>query len=466
MMNDYKLSNSMIKNIICLTLLLFQCLCMNAQTQCINIGVNMPGSSYYENGANPFIDQCIYQGPFFTSDGLSWNSNKISAFGRDSNGYVNTGVPEEISGQNHFLRNVISANGRINLGQYVFLYDGYGEFSFGGGISVDSSFVGRKVLTITGTGNLWINTDSSSIYPNHARNWRLIPQAEEFTYNQNIFRQNFINKISPFYAIRFMDLFRTNEHPNGNWNLRSKKANYTQTDSLGLCYELAIEMSNKLQKHIWVNIPHLADSIYIARMAKHFLDSLDASLNVYVEYSNEVWNSQFKQYSWINNGTNQPAWWGVNPLYISSYNQPKNCGLHFKRVFEIWKTVFASDSARVIRVLATQNANPWVATNLTSIVGNSYDLLSPACYFGISPTTAATFTAASTANDVLDTIESNFYMGTYPNMILNENIALTQNKKIAFYEGGATCICIRHYHKSCSSCFLCSTKFIWSVSIV
>jgi hypothetical protein len=407
-----------------------------SQSSCINIGMNMPGPSYYESGANPFIDQCIYQGPFFTSDGVGWNSGKILSFGRDANGYVNSGVPQNILGQNHFIRHVISADGRINTGQYVFLYDGTGQFSFGGGITVDSSFAGRKVLTIAGTGNLWINTEISSPAPDHVRNFRLIPKAEEFTYQQNIFRQNFVSKVVPFNAIRYMDLFKTNEHPNGNWNLRCKKTNYTQTDTLGISYEWAISMSNKLQKHAWVNIPHLADSSYIANMAKLFHDSLNSSLKVYVEYSNEVWNAQFKQYSWINNGSGYPAWWGTNPLYNGAYSQPKNCGLHFKRVFEIWKNVFAADSARVIRVLATQNANTWVATNLINIVGNNFDLLSPACYFGISPSQAGTFTAFSTATDVIDSITADFYNKTYPRMLENEAIALSYNKNLAFYEGG------------------------------
>lgn len=407
-----------------------------AQSNCLSIGVNLPAPAYWETGTNPFVNQCMYQGPFFTSNWVVWNSNNISFFGRDSNGYVSSGVPQNISGQNHFIRSVLSSGGRIKTGQYVFLYDGVGQFSFGGGISIDSSFTGRLVVTVTGTGNLWLNLETSLPAPNHARNFRLIPKAEEFTYKESIFRQSFVEKVAPFYAIRYMDLFHTNDHPNGNWSLRSKKTSATQTDSVGMSYDWAIAMSNKLQKHAWVNIPHLADSSYIASMAKLFHDSLNPALNVYVEYSNEVWNSGFRQYSWINNGSNHPAWWGPNPLRNATYNQPQNSGLHFKRVFEIWKKVFAADSARVIRVLATQTVSPWVTNNLISVVGDKFDLLSPACYFGISPSQASTYTSASTATDVINMITADFYNNTYPGMLENEAIAASLNKNLAFYEGG------------------------------
>ena len=56
-----------------------------------------------------------------------------------------------------------------------------------------------------------------------------------------------------------------------------------------------IDLGNELEKDIWLNIPHLADDAFVRAMAEAVRDSLDPALKVYVEFSNEVWNSQFSQ---------------------------------------------------------------------------------------------------------------------------------------------------------------------------
>ena len=46
---------------------------------------------------------------------------------------------------------------------------------------------------------------------------------------------------------------------------------------------------------MWVNIPHNATDDYILNVARIMLSELNLSNNIYVEYSNEVWNWQFRQ---------------------------------------------------------------------------------------------------------------------------------------------------------------------------
>ena len=58
----------------------------------------------------------------------------------------------------------------------------------------------------------------------------------------------------------------------------------------------------------------MVDDDYIVKFATLLKEQLDPSLAVYVEYSNEIWNYGFSQFSWnlnqaiqmVNNGTFRP----------------------------------------------------------------------------------------------------------------------------------------------------------------
>ena len=66
---------------------------------------------------------------------------------------------------------------------------------------------------------------------------------------------------------------------------------------------------------MWVNVPLMVDDDYITKFATLLKEQLDPSLVVYVEYSNEIWNYGFSQFSWnlnqaiqmVNNGTFRPV---------------------------------------------------------------------------------------------------------------------------------------------------------------
>lgn len=56
------------------------------------------------------------------------------------------------------------------------------------------------------------------------------------------------------------------------------------------CWEYIVELSNKLDKDIWVNIHISCDSNYVAELAKFLKENLNSNINIYVENSNEVWS--------------------------------------------------------------------------------------------------------------------------------------------------------------------------------
>ncbi|MBU0620662.1 MAG: hypothetical protein KJ795_02335 [Gammaproteobacteria bacterium] len=132
--------------------------------------------------------------------------------------------------------------------------------------------------------------------------------------------------IGKFSAIRFMDFLATNSNVQQNWSERPLPSwpsfnRYANTggygwQGIGGPWEHVILLANETQKDAWINIPVDATDAYITNVANLFrygsdginpytspqanpvYPPLDANLNVYVEYSNELWNSAgaFRQF--------------------------------------------------------------------------------------------------------------------------------------------------------------------------
>jgi hypothetical protein len=117
-----------------------------------------------------------------------------------------------------------------------------------------------------------------------------------YSSDESVFTREFLNALSPFDAIRFMDYLRTNNSTIGKWDDRCKPSD-AQFNSKGGPYEYAIVLGNMTKKDIWLNVPALADDDFVTQLAALVREKLDPSLHCYVEYSNEVWNGQFKQFA-------------------------------------------------------------------------------------------------------------------------------------------------------------------------
>ena len=87
-------------------------------------------------------------------------------------------------------------------------------------------------------------------------------------------------------------------HTNGSeirtWDDRPKPDDATFSKK-GVALEVMIDLCNRQQADAWFCMPHLADDDYVRNFARTVKEQLDPSRKVYVEYSNEVWNSQFPQ---------------------------------------------------------------------------------------------------------------------------------------------------------------------------
>lgn len=105
-----------------------------------------------------------------------------------------------------------------------------------------------------------------------------------------------------FEAIRYMVFTGTNGRDPAYpaqllWSHRklpddaSQKAIAPIDKTGGACWEHVIEIANRTRTDPWINVPVSAGTDYVTQLATLFRETLDPGLKIYVESSNEVWNS-------------------------------------------------------------------------------------------------------------------------------------------------------------------------------
>lgn len=147
-------------------------------------------------------------------------------------------------------------------------------------------------------------------------------------------------------------------------------------------------MANTLGKNIWINIPHLATNDYITNLAQLFLNTLEPHLTVYVEYSNEVWGTQFP-------GGQYAQAQGILSNYSTDPTQARFCflGQRTNDISTIWKNVFGT-SSRLQIVVNTQAVNADTTNRILSCRGTQayVNAVAIAPYISISLNDSMSFT--------------------------------------------------------------------------
>lgn len=292
-----------------------------------------------------------------------YKNNVADRFKYDQNGYP-LEVPIRIAGSDRDVIvsiNIRNANIYRPKGRYVVLYDGEGEMRVSGQTILNAT-PGRFEVDIT--------TDNFSLFlqvirskrGNHIRNIRFLIPGTEATYIKEPFYKSFLERASVATVLRFMPAFSTNGSKWTSWDTREQP---NRIGSNIWTYEESIDLCNRLCIDYWATVPHAADSAYIATLANLVKERLRPELKVYLEYSNEVWNSSFEQSEWIDNNT---------PITPTSTNsqlaRAQRVAWHFRKVFRIWRRQFGDQANRVIRVAATQGPNNFYSNELLRALGN------------------------------------------------------------------------------------------------
>jgi hypothetical protein len=242
--------------------------------------------------------------------------------------------------------------GHAPSGEYVCLYDGDGTIEFNNVRKIVSRTPGRIVVDIDGAkGGVFLQVRQTNP-ANYVRNIRLIMPGFEKTYRQDPFYPPFLERWRSFNTFRFMDWTETNGSKISRWEDRPTPDSMTFT-ARGIPVEVMVDLCNRLKINPWFCMPHLATDDYVQKFAEKVKAALDPSLKVYIEYSNEVWNSGFEQCRYAQD---QARRLGLGPK-----DRPWEGGAMFYaqrsvEIFGIWEKVFGGRE-RLVRVVAWQAAS-------------------------------------------------------------------------------------------------------------
>jgi hypothetical protein len=249
-------------------------------------------------------------------------------------------------------------NGVYPGGQYVVLYDGQGTLSYGFDATLISRSPGRDVINVIPSNNgidLRIIATDPHHTGNYLRNIQFVTAANESAAKAGqIFNPVFLKLIQNFRALRFMDWLQTNGSALSSWSDRPIPTYAFYGTRRGVPIEIALQLANAVSADAWMNVPAMADDNYISQMATLVHNQLGKSQKIYVELSNEVWNSSFSQYHYA--ATKGQVLWPSQPSGNDGFEYNREWfGMRTAQMCDIWKSVWGSDP-RLVCVLGAQAA--------------------------------------------------------------------------------------------------------------
>ncbi|GCE15862.1 hypothetical protein [Tengunoibacter tsumagoiensis] len=195
------------------------------------------------------------------------------------------------------------------------------------------------------------------------------------------------NFVGRFQAIRFMDTTNTNGSLESNWSDRRLPQNSQEGQA---SWEYVIQLCNETGKDAYINIPELATNDYITQLAKLFKYGsdangsvysssqsnpvhapLNASLHLYIENSNELWNGSFLQMHQNHDAGVAEVNAGGSPLNYDGNTGDwtwawRRIALRIKQMSDIFRSTFG-DAAM------PPNSNPQIRPILEWQYGNAQD---------------------------------------------------------------------------------------------
>ncbi|HSX60383.1 MAG TPA: hypothetical protein VLF18_09305 [Tahibacter sp.] len=172
------------------------------------------------------------------------------------------------------------------------------------------------------------------------------------------FHPDFLKQLRNVKIVRFMDWMKTNNSTQKEFADRPKLDDVRWTER-GVPLEQMLRLASREMLSPWFNMPHEASDDYVRQFATMVQRDLRGPQKVYVEYSNEVWNGQFRQGQYVEDrGT---AEYGASQG--TAFDRRLNWyGQRSAQICDIWKQVFASEPNRVVCVLGAQAANDYTQT--------------------------------------------------------------------------------------------------------
>jgi len=349
------------------------------------LGINV-GSMGKLSSSIPFTDIFKISRGWFTSCEYDWrakqpidpgctarkslNSQEQNLLDLDGNGWVRSLPMPQDSPIFTSVTSTWSLSSHFPQGRYVVLYDGEGRMKISGDLRMGYQRPGHiefDLLSPKRNLKLQITQTDPRRNGNYIRNIRIVPKKNEKDYMRRVFNPDYIARIRPMHVLRFMPWTNPRANVAVEWDQRAGIGEAHYTGDRGVPAERMVDLANAINAAPWLSIPYKASDDYMrqyARMVKH---RLRKNQKVYVEYSNEVWNSIFPAATYAARKADRLWKFPYPKVPAGKRRVLLSANWYAKRSVEmckIWKNEFGSQRNRVKCVLGSLNSVPWVGKEI------------------------------------------------------------------------------------------------------
>ncbi len=413
----------------------------------LKFGTNLGGLADYGTEL-PFVDLMHNARVWYTKDIGNPNAAFDSGHAKDltyrPDGYP-THVPQSIENSDYDQEVVTiwAITDGWPAGQYTVLWEGTGTLFFWGSYQ-NLTQTGDHRITFDfpqPVGGILEMTIEASDINDPIHHIRVLMPGTEATYETQPFYSLWLEKLSIFPSVRFMDWGATNnwgqeadepwEHNTlFDWQDRARMDHYTWADGKGIPYEMMIQLMNDIELDGWVCVPHRASNEYIQKMAELFKNNLDDDRHLTVEYSNEIWNWIFAQTHWLN----------VNGCENQGISWPEGIVPYVQNCLDIWTDVYQGQLDKITRVAGVQASWQDVSNRIVNnLTPGSFDAVSPTFYFGLTDEGDAALDAlgeAATVSDIAFYARQGMEAAKVDLITQKDELADPLGVPLVFYEGG------------------------------
>ncbi|UXI70148.1 hypothetical protein [Tahibacter amnicola] len=297
----------------------------------------------------------------------AWDTGDFACLDLDANGYVRSLVPRtdhpDCTEPDY---NAVSTlffygenwHGHYPAGRYTVTWEGRGklEYFFAARKNDADSSDHRDALDVDPSESGFMLRISEIDPEDPVRNIHVwMPGFDENTGPSQLFHPDFLRLIRRNKVLRFMDWMMTNNSNEKEFATRPKRPDVRWTEH-GVPLEIMVELSNRTDTHPWFNMPHQATDDYMMRFAQMVKRQLRRDLNVYVEYSNEIWNRIFTQGTYVRD--HGVGLFGAADEWESRFTWH---GMRSAQMCDIWKAAFGDQADRVVCVLGGWASNAYMS---------------------------------------------------------------------------------------------------------
>lgn len=315
------------------------------------LGYNLAGIAEWSTQL-PFLDHMKTASSWIGHEPGQWGGMDIqdlrAAGALDANGWP-LFLPAGIEAIGLVLLVDMPADAISLAGRYRVTFDGEGDI-----------YVGYGATNVTyGAGEIWfdfapgqgpVGIEILATSPgDHIRNISVVHERDIPAHEDGqVFNPQWLGVIEDSAVLRFMDWMNTNNSTLSNWADRPMVDDFSYVEN-GAPLEIMVQLANATGAHPWFTIPHEASDAYIRSFAEYVRDNLDPNLRAHFEFSNEVWNWQFEQAQWADDGA--MARWGDHPDgWMQFY------GMRSAQMAQILDDVYQGQEDQLFKILSTHTA--------------------------------------------------------------------------------------------------------------